>query len=239
MSTSKVCECAENKECEIDTCREKQCRCVLGYAESPDGKTCNKLATLGETCSNQTICQGFNTRCTDSGVCDCADGFERSDNGRWCRLQSKFGIDFPLLGEKCNGGFFQDCYMFFEQTCIQGKCRCKGSLRDASPEDINATFPDEIQCVEESFKQGHRKPQPCTNGTGRRSPIDTKMAYERAKSKIKRIQDIIIGSCVGSVALLGIIIGIVALIRWKRRGRENFMDTSSTASTDGQASRYM
>ena len=45
---------------------------------------------LGEECSEKHICQGPFTTC--DGVCKCADEYEPSDNGRWCRLQENWFI---------------------------------------------------------------------------------------------------------------------------------------------------
>ena len=48
------------------------------------------VMALGEECSEKHICQGPFTTC--DGVCRCADEYEPSDNGRWCRLQQNWFI---------------------------------------------------------------------------------------------------------------------------------------------------
>ncbi|KAL4230213.1 hypothetical protein ACF0H5_010598 [Mactra antiquata] len=228
--------CPENSECVLDACNEARCQCALGYANSPDEKTCWKLATLGELCGENKVCQGANTICSDRGICECESGFERSDSGRWCRLKSSWFIKFPVIGEECSDSFSSQCYMYFEQECIAGKCRCKDGYREvATIPDQNAVYPDTAQCRNASFHPGEREALLCNGQSKTRRDYDV---YSRAKSKIHRIQGAIIGGSVGFVALLGIVIGILVLIRWKRKGRQQMIrDTSSTASTDA-TSRY-
>lgn len=220
----------------MDACKVERCRCVLGYTNSPDEKSCWKLSALGGVCGGERICQGLKTQCGDKGVCDCEDGYERSDSGRWCRLKTSWFIDFPVVGEVCSGGFFSECYNQFEQQCVAGRCRCKEGFKEiVDKEDMDAVYPDIVQCRNETFTKGKREEMFCLHQS--RETHEYSM-YDRAKSKIRKIQGAIIGGCVGFVAMLGIVIGVVALVRWKRKGRrETIRDTSSTASTDA-TSRY-
>lgn len=65
------------------------------------------VSALGEICRGEHLCQGSHTQCSDSGVCVCKDEYERSDNGRWCRLKTSWFVHFPVVGEECNNGFFR------------------------------------------------------------------------------------------------------------------------------------
>ncbi|XP_053399289.1 mucin-5B-like isoform X2 [Mercenaria mercenaria] len=206
--------CQVHSECVMDACDVERCRCELGYANSADGKSCWKLAALGEECASERICQGQKTQCGDKGVCECEDGYETSDSGRWCRLKTSWFIDFPVVGEECSGGFFSQCYMQFEQTCVSGKCRCKDGFREiVDKHDMDAVYPDIVQCRNETYKTGKREEMLCLHQSRETREYDM---YDRAKTKIRKIQGAIIGGCVGFVALLGIVISVVALVRWKR-----------------------
>ena len=65
--------------------------------------------------------------------------------------------DFPLLGEKCSGGLTSDCYMGYEQTCVDDECKCKEGLRgvvEGNDDDRNAMYPGISQCRNASLPAG-------------------------------------------------------------------------------------
>jgi len=123
------------------------------------------VSALGEMCSGKHLCQGANTQCSDNGVCTCKDEYERSDNGRWCRLQTSWFVHFPVVGEECGSGFFSRCYMDFEQECVDGRCRCKSGYRTLSDEDKKAVYPDFVQCRNTTFTNGQWFSEKSNQGT--------------------------------------------------------------------------
>ncbi|XP_052795688.1 uncharacterized protein LOC128228424 [Mya arenaria] len=139
------------------------------------------VASLGEPCTGERICQTADSFCGDDGVCTCKEEFERSNDGHWCRLQKSLGIHFPVLNEECSGGFFSDCYMGFEQECLQGRCTCHSGLRPITGDgDMKALFPDVGQCRNASINDSEREAFHCRNEIRRQRKEDV---YDKAKAR--------------------------------------------------------
>lgn len=70
-----------------------------------------------------------------------------SAEGRGCTIPG-----LALLGEACDGG----CYLEGEQYCPEesGRCECREGLREATDEEIRASFWSELQCRPLAYSLG-------------------------------------------------------------------------------------
>ena len=126
--------------------------------------TCNviiSVAEIGEQCSRTRRCRGLYSRCNDTNMCVCNNGYTpiKVLGITYCKQNPVFETKPQLLGQECDDQNNICSDSFLTTMCRNGICHCIAGYRAANKTEVNMYPFRLLQCVPETFTIGMRNNQ--------------------------------------------------------------------------------
>lgn len=115
------------------------------------------VAEIGERCSGLRRCRGLYSRCNDTNICVCNNGYSPIQvlGITYCKQNPIFEKKPQLIGQHCDDVSYICSDSFLTTQCRNNVCQCIMGYRPANKTEVNMYPFRLLQCVPQTFTIGN------------------------------------------------------------------------------------